>query len=202
MLRCARTRRFAAASSILLGGVVISVVPATAAATLVPPVALPALPGVAPPVPAAPTAVAASGCRGANSRPGRASSARLRRATLCLINRVRASAGRGRFRAERHLARAAGRHASDMGRRNYFSHVSLSGKSPRSRARAAGWRRGVGEIIAWGCGRLATPRATVQAWLNSPPHRAIMLGGGHWAGVGFKRTGGCGGRAFWVVDVG
>jgi hypothetical protein len=29
-----------------------------------------------------------------------------------------------------------------------------------------------------------------------------MLGGGRWAGVGHKRTGGCGGRAFWVVDVG
>ena len=89
-----------------------------------------------------------------------------------------------------------------MGRRGYFAHVSPSGKSPRARARAAGWRGGVGEVIAWGCGTLASPRATLHAWLNSPPHRAIMLGGARAAGVGLKRTGGCGGRAYWVMDVG
>jgi uncharacterized protein YkwD len=201
MLARARMRHLAALSSILLGGIALAVLPATAGATLVPPVALPNVPGVAAPA-GGPTAVTASGCRGANARPGRASSAKLRRATLCLINKVRAGAGRRGFRAERHLARAAGRHAADMGRHNYFAHVSPSGKSPLMRVRAAGWRGGVGEIIAWGCGTLATPRATVQAWLNSPPHRAIMLGGGRWAGVGMKRTGACGGRALWVVDVG
>ena len=111
----------------------------------------------------------------------------MRRAMLCLVNHARASAGLSPFRAERHLARAAARHARDMGRRNYFAHVSPTGKSPLARARAAGWRGGVGEVIAWGCGTLASPRATLRAWLNSPPHRAIVLGGGRAAGVGVKR---------------
>ena len=114
---------------------------------------------------------------------------------LCLVNHARMSAGLSPFRAERHLARAAARHAADMGRRHYFAHVSPSGKSPLSRARSAGWRGGVGEVIAWGCGTLSTPRATLRAWLNSPPHRAILLGAGHRAGVGVKRA--ARGRAYW-----
>jgi uncharacterized protein YkwD len=148
-----------------------------------------------------PTALASSiRCRHAGAR--RASAAKLRRAMLCLVNRTRIAAGLRPFRAERHLARAASRHAADMGRRHYFAHISPSGKSPMSRARSAGWRGGVGEVIAWGCGTLSSPRATLNAWLNSPPHRAILLGNAHRAGVGVKRLGGCGGRAYWVIDVG
>jgi uncharacterized protein YkwD len=121
---------------------------------------------------------------------------------LCLIDHTRASAGLAPFRAERHLARAASRHAADMARRHYFGHISPSGKSPLSRARSGGWHGNIGEVIAWGCGSLSSPQATLRAWLNSPPHRSILLGGARAAGVGVKRTGGCGGRAYWVVDVG
>ena len=186
MLLKARMRLLAAGSTTLLalGAIIAALAPATASATIAPPVALP---GVSTAVPAAavPSARASSRCRGAGSR--RASSAVLRRAMLCLVNQTRAGAGLGSFRGERHLARAASRHAADMARRNYFAHVSPSGKSPMSRARAAGWRGGVGEVIAWGCGSLATPRAILRAWLNSPPHRAIVLGGGRAAGVGVKK---------------
>jgi uncharacterized protein YkwD len=157
------------------------------------------VPVVAPALPS-PKALTSSRCRGAGAR--HASAAVLRRAMLCLINRTRMSAGLAPFRSERHLGRAASRHAADMGRHHYFGHVSPTGKSPLSRARAAGWRGGVGEVIAWGCGRLSSPRATLRAWLNSPPHRSIVLGGAHAAGVGVKRLGGCGGRAYWVMDVG
>jgi uncharacterized protein YkwD len=146
------------------------------------------------------SALVATRCRGTAAR--RASPAVLRRALLCLVNRTRASAGLAPFRAERHLARAAARHAADMGRRHYFAHVSPSGGSPLSRARAAGWRGGVGEVIAWGCGVRSTPRATVGAWLGSPRHRSILFGPARAAGVGVTRLAGCGGRAFWVMDVG
>jgi uncharacterized protein YkwD len=199
MLLQARKRRLAASSSTLLvaGAVLAALVPASASATIVPPVALS---GVSVGSTGAPTAVASARCRGAGAR--RASAAVLRRAMLCLVNATRASAGRSPFRGERHLARAASRHASDMARRNYFAHVSPSGKSPLARARAAGWRGGVGEVIAWGCNVQASPRAILTAWLNSPPHRAIVLGGGRAAGIGVKKLGGCGGRAYWVMDVG
>ena len=201
MLLQARMRRNAARSSTLLaaGTLIAAVAPATASATSVPPVALPGVSSGSQ-ISAPALAVASGGCRGAGSR--RAPTAVLRRAMLCLINQTRTSSGLAPFRAERHLARAAARHAADMARRNYFAHVSPSGKSPLNRARAAGWRGGVGEVIAWGCGPIASPRATLRSWLNSPPHRAIVLGGGRAAGVGVKKVGGCGGRAYWVMDVG
>ena len=203
----ARTRRLAALSSTCLAGVALAAAPSTVLADAPPiaaPIPLPSLPAVGgvPAVPAAPVASATGRCRGAGARPGRASTGVLRSAVLCLINQQRARSGRAALSPERHLARAASRHASDMARRHYFAHISPSGKSPAARARAAGWHGNVGEIIAWGCGALATPRATVGAWLNSPPHRAIMLGDGRVAGVGVKRLAGCGGRAYFVVDVG
>ncbi len=34
----------------------------------------------------------------------------------------------------------------------------------------------IGEILAWGEGRLSTPRAAVRSWLHSPPHRRVLLG--------------------------
>jgi uncharacterized protein YkwD len=198
-LKARKRRRAARPSTLLLVGTVLAAGPATAAATIVPPVALPGVPSITPAVPA-PHALASRGCRGAGAR--HASPRVLRRAMLCLVNRTRLSAGLSPFRFERHLARAASRHATDMGRRHYFGHVSPTGKSPLSRARAAGWRGGVGEVIAWGCGSLSSPHATLRAWLNSPPHRSILLGAGHAAGVGVKRLSGCGGRAYWVMDIG
>ena len=200
----ARTRRFAVLSSICSAGVFLAVASATALADgppTAPPVPLASLSPAAG-VPAAPVATASGRCRGAGARPGRASAGALRSAVLCLMNQQRARYDRSAFGPEHRLARAASRHAADMGRRHYFAHVSPNGKSPAARARAAGWRGNVGEIIAWGCGTLATPRAIVRAWLNSPPHRAIMLGDGRVAGVGVKRLAGCGGRAYFVVDVG
>jgi uncharacterized protein YkwD len=200
MLLRARKRHIAArASTYLIVGVSLAV-PASAAADIAPPVALPGVPGAAPALPSPQALTSSVRCRHAGAR--RASAARLRRAMLCLVNRTRLAAGLRPFRRERHLARAASRHAADMGRRHYFAHVSPTGKSPLSRARSAGWRGGVGEVIAWGCGTLSSPRATLNAWLNSPPHRAIILGKARRAGVGVKRFSGCGGRAYWVIDVG
>jgi uncharacterized protein YkwD len=199
MLLRARKRHFAArASTFLLVGVSL-VVPASAAADIAAPVVLPGVPATTPALPS-PQALASATCHHAGAR--RASAAVLRRAMLCLVNRTRMAAGLSPFRGERHLARAASRHAADMGRRHYFAHVSPSGTSPMSRARSAGWRGGVGEVIAWGCSSLSSPRATLRAWLNSPPHRSIILGNARRAGVGIKRLRGCGGRAYWVMDVG
>jgi uncharacterized protein YkwD len=42
---------------------------------------------------------------------------------------------------------------------------------------AAGYRgRFAGEVLAWGQGRDASPRAAVRSWLHSPPHRRVLLG--------------------------
>jgi uncharacterized protein YkwD len=126
----------------------------------------------------------------------------MRWAVLCLVNQQRARHGRGPLRPDRRLMRAAARHAADMARRHYFAHVSPSGSDPLQRVRAAGWHGNVGEAIAWGCGSLSTPRATVRAWMASPPHRAILLSRARSVGVGYRRARGCGGRDYWVLDAG
>jgi uncharacterized protein YkwD len=211
MLCRARRRRLAAHSATCVAGVALAAAPAAAAADLdvgqlpVPLPTLPTLPvgGTAPSgAPVVPVPSGAGRCPGAGARAGHASSARMRWALLCLVNRQRARHGRGALHADGRLMRAAGRHARDMAHRHYFGHVSPSGSSPMQRVRSAGWRGNVGEAIAWGCGSLSSPRSIVRAWMASAPHRAILLGGAHAVGVGYTRTRGCGGHDYWVVDVG
>jgi uncharacterized protein YkwD len=89
----------------------------------------------------------------------------------------------------------------------YFGHQRSGGPSLGARLRAAGYRgHAAGEAISYGCGRDATAQQTVQAWLNSPPHRAVLLGRRYTrAGVGVVAgaPGGCGsGAATWVLDAG
>jgi uncharacterized protein YkwD len=101
-------------------------------------------------------------------------------ATLCLINRERRAHGLVPLSANARLARAAGRHAADMVRRGYFSHVSPEGQTFVDRLRDAGYLGrcawSVGETLAWGSGTESSPRSRVKAWMQSAPHRAVLLG--------------------------
>jgi uncharacterized protein YkwD len=81
------------------------------------------------------------------------------------------------LRSNSRLAAAASRHSSDMVVHHYFAHGD-----PVSRIFHAGYMSmnqawTVGENIAWGTGSYATPRAIVQMWMHSPPHRANVLRG-------------------------
>jgi len=162
---------------------------------------LPALPGPVPDVSAF-----ASGCPGAGSSPRRARASTLRSAVHCLVNHARSRNGVRSMQGDGRLARAARNHARDMVRRRYFGHQRIGGRSPAGRARAAGWRgTALGEAIAWGCGRSATPAATVRAWLNSPGHRAILLSRTYGrVGIGLAKRApvSCRGGATWVLDAG
>jgi uncharacterized protein YkwD len=124
---------------------------------------------------------------------------------LCAINRARKAHGLPALRPIRTLRVAAGRHAYDMARHHYFAHVSLGGSGVLSRLHRAGWSGSAyGEALAWGCGRRASPRATVRSWLDSPVHRAILLSPLYrLAGIGIadRAPGGCGGGT-WVLDAG
>jgi uncharacterized protein YkwD len=151
------------------------------------------------------TAPAASaGCRGAGATAANASAAKLRSAVLCLINRKRAAHGVRGLRLDRRLQKAAGRHARDMQRSHYFAHQRPGGPDLYTRLRRAGWSgHAWGENIAYGCGAAGTPRGTVRAWMNSPPHRATMLSGTYrHGGVGVADSAPCGSGAMWVLDVG
>ena len=104
----------------------------------------------------------------------------IRTALICLHNEEREAAGSARLRPHEKLMAAAGGHAHDMVARQYFSHDSLSGRTPFGRMRQAGYiGRGIvwnaGETIAWASGRYATPRAVVDAWMDSTSQRLTLV---------------------------
>lgn len=127
-----------------------------------------------------PASASAGRCKGAHLDPAKAPVAKVEQATRCLVNMTRRRRGRRPLRRNARLALAATRHARDMAERNYFSHNSRDGSSFLDRIRRADYlpARGawtVGENLAWGSERLATPKAILRAWMNSPAHRANIL---------------------------
>ena len=123
---------------------------------------------------------AASGCAGAHALPNAHNAAKIRGATLCLLNRERAKRGLGKIRANKKLRLAATRHSSDMVAQQYFDHVGPAGDDVTGRARQVHYLRAraswfLAENIAWGCGTLSTPASVMKQWMHSPPHRANIL---------------------------
>ena len=100
-------------------------------------------------------------------------------ATLCLVNGERHARGLEPVAESAPLARAARRQARDMVERGYFAHESPEGKSPLDRIRAAGFGDPdgftTGENLGWSEPDTDTPYAMVDAWMNSPPHRRVIL---------------------------
>ncbi|MFE7461237.1 sigma-70 family RNA polymerase sigma factor [Streptomyces sp. NPDC057554] len=92
---------------------------------------------------------------------------------LQIVNAERAKEGCGPVASNDLLATAAQRHSADMASRDYFSHTSLDGTSPGDRITAAGYRWSTyGENIAKG---QRTAADVMQAWMDSPGHRANIL---------------------------
>ena len=105
-----------------------------------------------------------------------------RSATLCLLNVQRRSHHLHRLRFNHKLALAGLRHARDMVHNDYFSHDAPSGENFVDRIldtnyipSSASWV--VGENLAWGNKKKATPRQIVAAWMHSPGHRRNILKG-------------------------
>lgn len=125
----------------------------------------------------APAATAAA-CTDANSPASSVPHRAYARGVECVLNAQRAARGLRPLRHDRRLARAAARLSHSMVSQRFFGHVSPAGSTPDDRARAAGYTRGgLGETIGWGSGERATPAAIVDQWMQSPPHRAIILDG-------------------------
>ena len=127
-------------------------------------------------------------CSGADAIPGQAPGDDLREATLCLMNAERTARGLGRLQAEPLLGRVAVSYARQMVRGRFFDHTSPGGSTMLARIKTTSYLRdvaswSVGENLAWGSGSLATPRATVRAWMQSAEHRANLLDR-HFADVG------------------
>jgi uncharacterized protein YkwD len=96
------------------------------------------------------------------------------------MNRVRAARGLGPLRVAPSLKSAARSHSQAMLAHGFFSHDSVDGTAFSERIRRYysnhGYARwSVGEALMAGRGRHVDPQAVVKAWLDSPPHRTIIL---------------------------
>jgi uncharacterized protein YkwD len=113
---------------------------------------------------------------------------------LQLTNQERAKAGLPALKANTELNYAADKYAELMAQRNYFSHTGPDGSKPWDRAKVVGFEaQTMGENIAAG---QKTPQEVVQAWMNSPGHRANILNPRYTQlGTGFDKN-------FWVQNFG
>jgi uncharacterized protein YkwD len=129
-------------------------------------------------------------CAATTVAAGQAPAATVAKAVRCLVNVQRAAHGLKPLKPSRQLRTAAQAHGADMVAHRFFAHVSPFSGAVTDRARRAGYMSGasgwsLGEDIAWGEGELSTPEAIVTAWMNSPPHRAVILHRGfHDVGIG------------------
>ncbi|MYV48485.1 CAP domain-containing protein [Streptomyces sp. SID2888] len=93
-------------------------------------------------------------------------------AVLNLVNQERAKVGCSPLTANAPLQRLAADFSQDMATRNFFDHTDPGGKDPWDRAGVLGITGLGGENIARG---QATAEAVMEAWMNSPGHRANIL---------------------------
>jgi uncharacterized protein YkwD len=125
-------------------------------------------------------AAPAGACPGADTAPSGSSLPAVSGATLCLLNEQRAARGLPALTADTMLGDASVRFSRRMVAERFFSHVAPDGSDLVDRLRASGYLSGlsswaVGENIAYGTGRYATARSTVQRWMASSGHRANIL---------------------------
>ena len=105
-----------------------------------------------------------------------------------LTNAERTKAGLAPFKTDDQLMAAAREKSQDMQSKNYFSHTSPTFGSPFDRMKALGITyKSAGENIAQG---QRTPQEVVQAWMDSPGHRANILNEKFThIGVGYVKSG-------------
>lgn len=105
-----------------------------------------------------------------------------------LVNEIRTENGLKALAYDWELARVARYKSQDMKDNKYFAHNSPVYGTPFQMIKSFGISyRSAGENIAKG---YATPQAVVNAWMNSPGHRANILNAGYTRiGVGYVAGG-------------
>ncbi|GGV89771.1 CAP domain-containing protein [Streptomyces massasporeus] len=91
---------------------------------------------------------------------------------LSLVNEERAKVGCSPVAANSALQSLAQNYSEDMAARGFFDHTDPDGRTPWDRAEKAGISNLGGENIARG---QADAAAVMDAWMNSPGHRANIL---------------------------
>jgi len=128
---------------------------------------------------AAAPARAQAACSSASLTAGEAPAGAVEAAITCLVNGERAARGLETVGRAGALDAVARRHASDMVTRRYFAHVSPTNGTVEKRARRGGYLTApcwaLGEDLGWAPPSVASPQAVVEAWMESPGHRAVIL---------------------------
>jgi serralysin len=103
---------------------------------------------------------------------------------LELTNQYRIQNGLNALKLNEELTVTAELHSIDMATNDYMEHYGLDGSTPWGRAALVGYdSKYMSENLAGG---QRTPEAVVQAWINSPGHRANLLGANYTEmGVGY-----------------
>ena len=96
------------------------------------------------------------------------------RAVESQVNDIRAAHGCGPLRMHVGLARAARKQAHLLLAEGRLDHNAGTPFAERLQS-AAPAAHMLGEDLAYGTGRAALPSAIVQSWMNSPPHRSVLL---------------------------
>ncbi|HNW05179.1 MAG TPA: SafA/ExsA family spore coat assembly protein [Oscillospiraceae bacterium] len=111
-----------------------------------------------------------------------------------LVNEIRVKNGLKTLTENWELSRMARYKSQDMHDLKYFSHTSPTYGSPFDMMKSFGFTyRTAGENIAMG---YKTPQAVVDAWMNSPGHRANILNASYTQiGVGYVASG-----SYWTQE--
>jgi uncharacterized protein YkwD len=110
----------------------------------------------------------------AGARSGASYRSSTERSVLKLLNDIRRDHHLAPLRFSAALRAAAREHSADMLARQYFEHDAPD-ESFDHRIRRHLRSTLVGENIAWGTGRYATPQGLVSLWMHSSTHRRIIL---------------------------
>ncbi len=118
-------------------------------------------------------------------------------AVVDLVNKERAKAGCTALTIDDKLMLAAQRHSQDQADHKTMTHDGSDGSDVGDRLDRVGYAwRAYGENVAW---NQQTPAAVMDAWMNSPGHRANILNCSFTEiGVGVARSNG----PYWTQDFG
>ncbi len=117
---------------------------------------------------------------------------------MALVNVERAKVGKAALRCHPAVGAVARAYSQSMCDNRFFSHTGHDGSSPWDRIGAAGITyKGAGENIAAG---QSTPTKVMTGWMNSPGHKANILGNFTHLGTGYvKCVGGTYGH-YWTQN--
>jgi uncharacterized protein YkwD len=131
-------------------------------------------------------------CPFAHAKPDALNQSEAVQSVRCLIDKVRTNRGKHALSTNGNLGQAAQGHTNHMVKHRCFSHQCPGEGDVSSRVKRTGYLNGaqswsVAENIAAGDGGQGSPAAMMNAWMNSPPHRAAILSAGYeHVGVGME----------------